>query len=55
MTLLTTLRKDKMQALKEKDTIKRKIAIIESYLPQQMTHEEIEAAIQSIITEKHLK
>lgn len=112
MTLLTTLRKDKMQALKEKDSIKngvcsllisaiglatkekgedlseeealkfvqrelkqekdslsqtpgdrvdlieaskKKIEIIESYLPKQMTHEEIEVAILSIITEKNLE
>lgn len=112
MTLLTVLRKDKMQALKEKDTIrngvcsllisaiglatkekgedlseeealkfvqrelkqekdslsqtpieridlieasKKKIEIIEGYLPKQLTHDEIKTAILSILEEKNLE
>lgn len=112
MSLLTTLRKDKMQALKEKDSLKngicslllsaialaekekgselseeeaiafvqrelkqtkdtlaqtptdrsdlieetkKKIAIIESYLPEQMSEEEIESAIKEIIEENNLE
>lgn len=112
MSLLTTLRKDKMQALKEKDSLKngicslllsaialaekekgselseeeaiafvqrelkqtkdtlaqtptdrsdlieetkKKITIIESYLPEQMSEEEIESAIKEIIEENNLE
>lgn len=112
MSLLTTLRKDKMQALKEKDSLKngicslllsaialaekekgselsdeeaiafvqrelkqtkdtlaqtptdrsdlieetkKKIAIIENYLPEQMSEEEIESAIKEIIEENNLE
>lgn len=112
MSLLTTLRKDKMQALKEKDSLKngicslllsaialaekekgselsdeeaiafvqrelkqtkdtlaqtptdrndlieetkKKITIIESYLPEQMSEEEIEVAIKQIMEENNLE
>lgn len=112
MSLLTTLRKDKMQALKEKDSLKngicslllsaialaekekgselsdeeaiafvqrelkqtkdtlaqtptdrsdlieetkKKITIIESYLPEQMSEEEVEVAIKEIIEENNLE
>lgn len=112
MALLTTLRKDKMQALKEKNSLKngicsllisaialaekekgselsdeeaityvqrelkqtkdtlaqtpvdrsdsieetkRKISIIESYLPKQMNEKEIEAAIKQIMNENNLE
>lgn len=112
MSLLLTLRKDKMNALKEKDTVKngvcsllisaialaekeqnkelsdeeaaayiqkelkqtketlsltpqdrvdlieetkRKIEILESYLPKQMSEEEIKAAAEAILTEKNLE
>lgn len=112
MSLLTTLRKDKMQALKEKDSLKngicslllsaialaekekgselsdeeaiafvqrelkqtkdtlaqtptdrsdlieetkKKIVIIESYLPEQMSEEEIEVAIKQIMEENNLE
>lgn len=112
MSLLTTLRKDKMQALKEKDSLKngicslllsaialaekekgselsdeeaiafvqrelkqtkdtlaqtptdrsdlieetkKKITIIESYLPEQMSEEEIELAIKQIMEENNLE
>lgn len=112
MSLLVTLRKDKMQALKDKDTLKngicsllisaialaekekgtpisdeealafvqrelkqtkdtlaqtpanrlalieetkRKIAVIESYLPAQMSEAEIETAIHKIMEEQHLE
>lgn len=112
MSLLTTLRKDKMQALKEKDSLKngicslllsaialaekekgselsdeeaiafvqrelkqtkdtlaqtptdrndlieetkKKIAIIESYLPEQLSEEEVESAIKEIMEENNLE
>lgn len=112
MSLLTTLRKDKMQALKEKDSLKngicslllsaialaekekgselsdeeaiafvqrelkqtkdtlaqtpvdrndlieetkKKIAIIESYLPEQMSEKEVEVAIKEIMEENNLE
>lgn len=112
MSLLLTLRKDKMAALKEKDTVKngvcsllisaialaekeqnkelsdeeaaayiqkelkqtretlsltpedrtdlieetkRKIEILESYLPKQMSQEEIKEAIEAILAEKNLE
>lgn len=112
MSLLTTLRKDKMQALKEKDSLKngicslllsaialaekekgselsdeeaiafvqrelkqtkdtlaqtptdrsdlieetkKKITIIESYLPEQMSEEEVEVAIKEIMEENNLE
>lgn len=112
MSLLTTLRKDKMQAFKEKDSLKngvcsllvsaialaekekgselsdeeaiafvqrelkqtkdtlaqtpadrndlieetkKKIAIIESYLPEQLSEEEVESAIKEIMEENNLE
>lgn len=112
MSLLLTLRKDKMNALKEKDTVKngvcsllisaialaekeqnkelsdeeaaayiqkelkqtketlsltpkdrtdlieetkRKIEILESYLPKQMSQEEIKEAVETILAEKNLE
>lgn len=112
MSLLTTLRKDKMQALKEKDSLKngicslllsaialaekekgselsdeeaiafvqrelkqtkdtlaqtptdrndlieetkKKITIIESYLPEQLSEEEVESAIKEIMEENNLE
>lgn len=112
MSLLLTLRKDKMNALKEKDTVKngvcsllisaialaekeqnkelseeeaaayiqkelkqtketlsltpkdrtdlieetkRKIEILESYLPKQMSQEEIKEAVEAILAEKNLE
>ena len=95
MSFLDTLRKDKMEALKNKDTVKngvcsllisaialkekeghaklsddeamsyvqmdlieetkRKIEILEAYLPKQMSADELQAAILEILEEKQLE
>ena len=69
MSFLDTLRKDKMEALKTKEALsltpadrmdlieetKRKIEILEAYLPKQMSADELQAAILEILEEKQLE